>query len=468
MEKSETFDKGYTKRALILFAAFIIIVMYIETMLVPSLPAIAQQFNINAAEVSLVVSLYLVSGVALSPIVGKLGDIYGKKRMLNYLLPIYVVSLAFTGFAPNYLFLIIARTIQGIGLTIFPLVVSLIREEFPREEVPRATAIIAAMFGVGSAIGLPIGSLVSNSFGWQATYHTALPFVLLFAILIMKYARESKYKRPDAKVDYIGAIGLAIGLAMVVFGLSEGTSYGWTSPLILTLLIVGAAALVALHFYERRLDEPVLNQRLLRIRNVMSANLIVLVVGFSFFFSYQAYAYMFESPAPLGFGLSIFETGLAMLPFALANVIVAPLAGKWIPKTGVKPFFIAGGIVSIVGFAISALAPDVVITLIGETLAGLGVVLINVPTINLLVLSIEPKEMGLATSMNAVFRFLGSTLGAPVSGLFIAQFVSRTAFTYDFYLAIAVTVVGIIVSMSAEEILGKNKKVQEIEEKVSV
>src|SRR5271154_171625 len=212
MVEEKDFDKKYANKAMLLFAGIAIMSLYIETMLVPSLPSIGRQYGINAAETSLIVSLYLVSGVALNPIVGKLGDIYGKKRVLNYILPIYVIAVGVTGFSPNFTFLLISRTIQGIGLTMFPLLISLIQEEFPKEMVPRSMAIIVAMFSVGAAIGLPIGSFISNSFGWQFTYHTAFPFILIIAVLMLINIRESRYTRPDVKIDYVGAAGLAASL----------------------------------------------------------------------------------------------------------------------------------------------------------------------------------------------------------------------------------------------------------------
>jgi len=468
MEQQEHFDKKYANRAMVLFAGFAIIVLYIETMLVPSLPSIAKQFNVDPAEVSLVLSMYLVSGVALNPIIGKLGDIYGKKRMLTYVLPIYVVAVAVTGFSPNFTFMLISRTVQGIGLTIFPLMISLVQEEFPRDMVPRALAIIVAMFGVGSAIGLPLGSLISNYFGWQYTYHTALPIVIIVSALIIVYIRESRYKRPDVKVDYLGAFGIAAFLALLVLAISSGVALGWTSPIIEAMLLSSLIIFVATIIYERRKVDPVLNFKLLGIKNVMSANIITLVAGLLYFISYQTFAYLFESAAPVGFGYSIFLTGLAMAPFAAVNVIVAPIMGRLIPRVGVKPFFLIGAVVGIIGFVISTFAPDAVIAIIGETIVGLAVALVNIPTINLLVLSIEQKEMGLATSLNSVFRFLGSALGAPLAGVFIAASFSKTSFQYPFFIAIIALIVAAIVSLYADEILGRNKKVARVEQEVSI
>ena len=173
-------------------------------MLTPSLPRIASDYNVTIAEVSLVISLYTVFGTAVNPVIGKLGDIVGKKRVLIYVLVIYCAMVAVTSFASNFTVLLVSRTVQGIGLGIFPLAFSLVREEFPRELVPRAQGILSAMFGAGAAFGLPLGALVANSYGWQANYHIALPFIVVLTVLIFYTVKESSVTDPNAKLDYVG------------------------------------------------------------------------------------------------------------------------------------------------------------------------------------------------------------------------------------------------------------------------
>lgn len=468
MEEEHKFDPQYSKRIMIIFAAFVILVLYIETMLIPSLPAIALQYKINAAEVSLIVALYLVSGVALTPIVGKLGDIYGKKRVLMYVLPIYVVAVALTGFSPNFALILVSRTIQGIGLTAFPLVIGLIQEEFPREMVPKSIAILVAMFGLGSAIGVPLGSFVSNAYGWQGTYHTALPLVLITVVVMLYYMKESRYMKPHVKIDYLGAFGLAMSLAMIVFGCSEGTALGWESPAILALFGLGLALLAGILLYERRKHEPILDLKLLSLKNVMVANIITLLAGLVQFFSYQSFAFLFESAPPLGYGYSVFIAGLAIAPFAAVYAISSPLGGRYIPRIGVKPFFISGAIIGVMGFVITILAHGSALTIVGEALVGLGVSLVTIPTINLVILSIERTEMGIALSMNTVFRFVGSALGAPVAGILIAESMTMAGVRLSFYIPIALFVIVAIASFFANEIFGKNRKVSELEKQVSI
>ena len=161
----ENYDRAYTRRVMVILAGIVIVVMYIEGMLTPSLPTIQSDFHVDAAQVSLIVSAYAASGVALSPVVGKLGDIYGKRKVLSAMILGYAAAVSVTGFSPNFPFMVAARTVQGIGLTIMPLGMSLMREEFPRELIPRAQGLLSAMFGVGFVVSLPLGSFVSRTSG---------------------------------------------------------------------------------------------------------------------------------------------------------------------------------------------------------------------------------------------------------------------------------------------------------------
>ena len=156
---TKQFDLKYANRNLILFALLAASVMYIEIMLTPSLPDIQKYYGVTYGQVSLILALYTVFGTAINPIVGKLGDIYGKKKILVYVLISYCVMVTLTSFAPNFNVLLISRTFQGIGLGIFPLAFSLVREEFPRNLVPKAQGLLSAMFGAGLALGLPLGAL---------------------------------------------------------------------------------------------------------------------------------------------------------------------------------------------------------------------------------------------------------------------------------------------------------------------
>ena len=420
------FDGAYATRVMLLFASLVAIVLYVEGMLTPSLPEIASEFGVSISSASLILSVYLVTGVALSPVVGKLGDIYGKKRVLTIVLLFYVAAVSVTGFSPNFTFMVASRAAQGAGITIMPLAMSLVREEFPRDQIPRAQGILSGMFGAGFAVSLPLGSWVASTYGWRTTYHTAVPFVFLLAILAFVWVRESSYSRPSTRIDYVGAALLAGSLASLVLALSEGPTWGWTSDATLGLAAVSVALVIPLAFQERRFrasgGEPVLDGRLLTIRNVLVTNLVIAIAGLGMFLAFQALTYRFELPAPVGFGQSIFQTGVNLVPLAVAMLIFAPLASVITKRVGVKPLAVLGAAVASTGFFVLTLTTTLTQMLEVEFVIGAGLAVINASIINLLVLTVDPREMGLATAMNGVVRSLGSSIGAPVAASLLTTF----------------------------------------------
>ena len=330
------------------------------------------------------------------------------------------------------------------------------------------------MFGAGAAFGLPLGALVANSYGWQTNYHIALPFIAVLTILIYFTVRESSVTNPNAKLDYVGAIWLGAALGAIVFGLSEGSSWGWTSTWVLGLIFGGLIALFPLVYYERRVLEPILNLKLLAIRNVMVSNIVGLTSGAALFLAFQAITFQLELTPPAGYGFDILTTGIYLIPLAVAILIVAIPVGRLTPKYGTKPFLYLGSMIGAVGFLLISTATSAlqIAAFLCIASAGLGILL--VATQNLLVLSIGRRQMGLATSLNTVFRNIGSSLGAPIAGSLMSTFVAsymilghvislptKTAFQYAYYIAIVGFVISLVVSIFAQEVMGKraNKEI---------
>ncbi len=466
----EQYNKSYAYKVIGIFVGLVLIVMYIEGMLVPSFGQIETDFLITPAQASLILSMYLVGGVAMAPIVGKLGDIYGKKKILMITLTMYAISVSVTGFSPSYDFMIVARTIQGIGLAIMPLGFSLVREEFPKDMVPKAQAIISAMFGAGFAISLPLGSLVSQDFGWRWTYHTAIPVIAGLVIISWFVIKESRFKRPETRVDYVGAITLAVSLSSFVLALSEGETWGWLSYSTLGLSLFGFVLLFPLVWYERSYaskgGEALLNFRLLSIRNVMVANIVLSIAGLGMFLSQQALSYRFL----FDFHKDTLGAGVSLIPFALGTIIFGPLAGFLVSRTGVKPLAILGAIVSALGFLLLSTLPDYNGVLFYEFIVGGGFSLLNATLINFVVLTVRARDMGLATSMNSTFRFLGSSIGAPIAGslstIYSTSYLlpgsseaitvpTATAYTYIFTIAAAFFVAATFIIIFGREVVGK-------------
>jgi len=463
-----SFDRSYANRTLVLLASLGALIGYIDIMLLPALPSIAAEYHVSIAQTSLLISLYTVFGVAVMPLIGKLGDIYGKRRVLLYTLGIYLAVATTTSFAPTFELVLISRFVQGVGLGVFPLAFSLAREEFPRPLVPRAQGLLSAVQMSGGAAGILGGSLVTSSFGWQANYHLALPCILGLTVVAFLLVRESPYRKPGAHLDYVGAACLGAALTALVLGLSEGASWGWTSLATVGMIGGGLLALLPLSVYESRQKEPVFNLRLLRQRNILLANLMALLYGVAGFVMFQAITYYLQLPRPTGFGLSVFETGVTMIPLVVVMLPVALAVGSLIPRYGVKPFLGVGAVIGIAGFLLLSVSTSPIE--VGGFLAvfAFGAGLIGVSRQNLLVLSLDRAEMGLGTSLNSSFFYIGQSVGAPLSGAILTTYVATqsvgghvvtlptsVAFQCCFYAAVLVYILLGVLAMFAREVIGR-------------
>ena len=466
----QAFDSGYANRALILLSVVAGLIVYVDIMLTPALPKIVTEYGVTIDQASLLISLYTVLGVAVIPIFGKLGDVYGKKRVMMHIMVIYVIAATATSFAPNFNLILASRFVQGVGLGVFALCFSLAREQFPRKLVPRAQGVISAVQLSGSALGLLGGAVVTNDFGWQGNYHIAVPIIAVLTLLIYFVVRESPNKKPGVRLDYVGSAWLGASLIAIVLGLSEGTSWGWTSAPILGLLVLGPLAMVPLVLYERTVAEPVLDLKLLAQRNVMVANLLVISFGLVSGIAFQAFVYALELPPPSGFGIGITEVGLYLLPLAVVILPVALGVAALIPRYGVKPFLYVGSVLATIGFLLLSTYRSPAQMEVYLVVYAFGGGMLSVSIQNLLVLSIAKSEMSLGTSLNTAFKYVGQTLGAPAAGAILSTFVAsdsvnghmlslptKAAFQYCFYVSVVAFIAVGLLSILAREVIGKNQ-----------
>lgn len=489
-QPSEGFDRRYAWNVTLILVCLIILIGYIEAMLTPSLISIADDFKVSYSQVTLVLALYVVGGVAMTPVFGKLGDIFGKKRMLSIALVVYTLSVISTAFSRNFSLLLLSRTFQGVGLAIFPLGSALAREEFPRDMIPKVQAIFGAFFGASFAIGLPIGSFVSNSFGWRYTYYTAIPLVIIAVAVAILTIKESKFKRSGASVDYVGALLLSAVLSMFVLFVSEGSTWGWPSvsslmelasgnigdSTLTTALIIGVLILVfPLLIYENRHNrkgrEPILNFKILTTRNVALTYVIGLIVQFGLFLATVTLTYRLEYPIPAGFGKDILTAGLSVTPFAVGSVFGGILSAVLINRAGAKKMSMLGTLLGAVGFLLEATIPGYTLLWVYSIVCGIGIAMTLGTLTNFVIFSVDPRDMGIATGMQGTFYNVGASMGSPVAaailttytakyvvGTFQISLASSMAFTYVFVLAaVAFLAAGALVAFSREVITGSRK-----------
>ena len=306
-------------------------VMYAETMLIPAIPTLINDFDVSYGLSSWILTSYLIAGAVITPIAGKLSDIYGRKKVLLIIMAIYTVGVTLGGFANDFLTMIIARTIQGIGLGMFPIAFSIIRDQFPRERISITTGIITSMFAAGSVIGLSVGGLIIHEFGWKMTFFTIIPISILLLLMIRKYVNvsdnnnlEEKGEKQDkhtkllknssnnipkkkqtiySQIDIKGSILLAITIVSFLLSLT----YMQTSPdqnasnlsgntttnpyssleQIAPFLAIGATSLFLFVHLERRIKNPLIDFRIFLRPPILLSNMIIMIVGLSMFMVFQ-------------------------------------------------------------------------------------------------------------------------------------------------------------------------------------
>ena len=442
-----SYDPGAARAALIILALMALMVTYVETMVVPAFKSFVTFFdNAPATTVVWIVSAYLLVGTVVTPVFGKLGDKFGKKRILVLIMSCYAVAVSLAGFSPNIgaafgldrsgqIYVLIAvRAFQGLGMGMFPLAFAMIPEVFPAARVGQAQGIVSSMFAAGATIGLVGGGYISYTLGWQDTYHTVIPVAIAVVVLAQLLLRESPSRTPSP-IDIPGISSLGLALATAMVGLTEGTYWGWGNFSAQHFLgipwgvpeffLVALAATFFFLLWERRATTPVVSFAAMKQRNIWVSNVNGVIVGLGMFLIFIALTILAEYPYSPGFNLNQFQMGLLGIPASVAMLVLAPLWGRWVAAQGPKPVMIAGfTIMGLGGLSLVFLNANYweVMLLTIPTLVGNVAVLIAMS--NIIVLSVPQEELGIQTGMNQTFRNLGSALGPVVVATVTASFVT--------------------------------------------
>ncbi len=409
---------------LVVLAAVAIIVMYVESMAFPSLPQIMTSFDLTAEDYALaswIVTIYLIVGAVAIPIFGKLGDIYGKKKMLMIAMTIYSIAVTLTGFSREFsdsIYVMIGfRAFQGLGMTMFPLAFSIIRDEFPKEKLAVAQGVISAMFGVGTAIGFVVGGYVTETWGWEWTYHSVIPFAVLLTCLVAWKIKESPV-RLNVRIDFLGAALLGAGLVTFLVGVTESRTRGWTDPLIDGLLAAAVSLILAFAWWQTKAKDPLVRPGLMKERNIALTTVVGFMIGFAMFTVNQTVVAI----AGFNFGLDALETGLLMLPVSILMLILGPVSGITVKKFGPKWPMVFGMVMSIIGFILlyqyHVTENQVVM---GILVMGAGSSFAMVSSINMIIISTPKEETGISTAMNMIVRTSGSVVGPALAAVIISQ-----------------------------------------------
>ncbi len=469
-------DLKYANSVLLVVTTVALLINYVETMVIPGIPTIQKDFNTTDTIASWITSALLIVGAVTSPLFGRMGDNYGKKRMFLVALVFYTVGVGAAGFSTSIYFLIVARAIQGVGFAIVPLGLAIITDVFPKERVAMAQGIISGTFAIGAAIGLILGSYVVQDLGWPYAFHTALIFSV---ILLGVTAKVLKTETPQvrSKVDYGGAFILMSGIALSLIYVTEGPQLGWVSLESFAFLIPGLALVIGFFFYERVKTNPLIPLKLLEIRNVMVANIIGIISGIALFLLFFALTYYAQQPEPFGLGLTIIETGLSLGPATIVMFVLGPLMGRAVARIGPKPvIFIASALV-IAGFLLlifNRSSSEMLTVDIAVSLAG--IVSLIIPIVNMVSISVPSNATAVSLGVNTMLRNVGGAIGPIVATSILLTYTSQliitvqgqqvpgpmlanaTAFNTIFAIGIGLIVAVIIINFATKNYTFKKKK----------
>jgi EmrB/QacA subfamily drug resistance transporter len=384
-----------------------------QTLVVPALPSLAREYDASASAVSWVLTGYLVSASIATPIVGKLGDLYGKGRILTGVMVLFSVGAVINALAGSIEVVIAGRVLQGVAGGVFPLAFGIVRDTFPREQIPGGLSMISAIFGIGGGIGLPLSGVIVDNLDLQWIFWVNL-FALPAALAAYLIVPPSPPVR-DARVDWIGAALLSGALAGILLGVSQGSQWGWGSLPNVAAIGGGVLLVVVFVFVEGRVDQPLIDLQVLRKRSVAATNLTGFLVGLAMFSSFLIMPQFAGAPKSTGYGLglSVTQVGLLLMPTALAQLAAGPFAARLALRIGFRSVLSLGTVLISVAFLINTFARSHAWELVaGGILLGAGITFAFAAMANLIVDAVPQSEVGIATGLNTVMRTVGGSFGA--------------------------------------------------------
>ena len=468
---------AYAWKMLAILSCIATMVMYAETMLIPAIPDLIKDFHVSYSMSSWILTAYLIAGAVMTPIAGKLSDIYGRKKILLIIMVIYAIGVSMAGFASDIYFMIFARAIQGIGMSMFPIAFGMIRDQFPREKISIGQGVITSMFASGAVIGLTVGAIIVQDYGWQNTFFTIIPIAIALLLIIWRFihvidsrdddqsqkrsiilegANISKTSNRDDnatlskasnQIDIKGAIALAITVASFLLFLTlletsgsniEAASGGNNNhpsnvnsyAQVLPFLIIGIVSFVFFVIIERREKYPLVDFKLLLNKSILPANLIIMLVGFSMFMVFQTIPILVRNPEPIGFGEDAISAGKVQLPFAIVLLVFGPTSGFIVSKLGSLKPIIFGPFITTAGF-IGLLMFHSTELLVSANLGILstGLSLSSVGAMNVIILSTPRQFSGISLGMSSLMRIVGASIGPALAGMYMQT--NQTLFNID-------------------------------------
>ncbi len=398
---------------------------FMFTLVVPIQAKLPELLHADRDDTAWVVTATLLAAAVSTPIAGRLGDMYGKRRIVLALVAIMVLGSVIAALSPGIIGVIVGRALQGAIVGVVPLGIAILRDVLHEDRVDAAIALISATLGVGGAIGLPISAIVAQYSDWHVLFWLAAGLgAVVFALVL--WIVPVSVLRTAGRFDLVGAVGLSLGLLGLLLAVSRGDQWGWASPAVLGCGLGGIAVLLLWGWYELRTKDPLLDLRVAARRPVLLTNLASVAMGFSLFGSNVLYPQMLELPVATGtgFGLSLLGASLVVMPSGLVMMLLSPVSGRIAHRIGPRVLLLAGSLALIVSYAFTIVwHSEVWHLVVANILIGVGIGFGYASMPMLIMRSVPPNETGASNGLNALFRSLGTSIAAAVVAAVLATYV---------------------------------------------
>jgi MFS family permease len=404
----------------------VLTVAILQTAVVPVLGIIAEQLHVSMVAVSWAVTANLLAAAAATPLIGRLADLYSKKRVLLVILGVVLVGTVLAAATTSLPLLVVSRVLQAASYGLYPISIAILRDEVDEGRMGSAMSVLSGTLGFGGGTGLVVvGLLMSGHAGYHRVFWlaTAFTIVVIAIVVVLVPARE---RAATGTIDWLGAAGLAAGLSAVLLAITQGHSWGWKSPATIACAGGGVLILAAWWQWERRAKEPLVSIAMMTRRPIMLTNLATVFVGMGLYFAFLGLTQFVQIPhqgSGYGFGATVLQASVIyLLPGAVTGFVVALISGRFIDRFGAGPVLMVAAIAGIAGFLFVALAHNapwqvIIASVLANAYISLGYGALPA----LVVAEVDSAETGVATSMNAIARTVGSSVAAAVVAVLLGR-----------------------------------------------
>ncbi len=394
----------------------------LSSSVVPALPTMQRALHTTETDITWLLTAYLLSASVGTAIIGRLGDMFGKERLLLWTLVVLAAGTLLAAVSSSLTVLIVARFIQGASGGIFPLAFGIVRDEFPREKVAGSIGLLSAILGVGAGIGIVLSGVIVEHLNYHWLFWIPLLATIIAAVATWRFIPESPVRLPG-RINWVAAGLMTTGLFIVLLAISQATTWGWGSPRTIGLILLGLAVSSAWIAVEVRSRNPLIDMTMMRIRGVWTANLAAFLLGAGMYASFIVFPQFAQLPTSTGFGFgaSVVVSGLYLLPSTVGMTVLGLCAGRISARFGSRSALLAGTAFTTASFALLTISHSHPYDLlIAAGLLGVGIGLAFAALGNLIVQAVSNHQTGVASGMNTVMRTLGGALGGQLSATFIA------------------------------------------------